>query len=143
MFTPDPDVDLSHAPRLRRVLLVDDNEEGRTALARLLEYYGFEVRSVGDGASALDALKTEPPPDVLLTDLLLPDLDGREIARAALDLEPPPVIALITGWSFDDEEPDPGRWGIQYVFHKPLNARDLVEVLRNAEPAQKARDGAG
>ena len=46
----------------RRLLLVDDNAEGRRALARLLELYGFEVTAVGDGASALAALRSGPAP---------------------------------------------------------------------------------
>ena len=50
-------------------------------LARLLEAWGFEVTVKHDGTSALRALDLDPAPDFVLTDWLLPDLDGREIAR--------------------------------------------------------------
>src|SRR3954469_22635205 len=78
----------------RRLLLVDDNGEGRRALARLLELYGFEVTAVADGSSAVEALRRGPAPHVVLTDLLLPDLDGHEVARQARLLSPPPTIVL-------------------------------------------------
>ena len=65
----------------RRLLLVDDNLEGRGALARLMEFHDFEVISVSDGASAIKALNEGPKPDVVLTDYILPDIDGREVAR--------------------------------------------------------------
>src|SRR4051812_6955920 len=87
----------------RRLLLVDDNAEGRRALARLLEIYGYDVTSAADGTSALLALGQMPHPDVVLTDLLLPDLDGREIARRAHALVPKPLVVMITGWDFGPE----------------------------------------
>src|SRR4051794_7773628 len=88
---------------MRRVLLVDDNAGERVALARLLELKGYEVTTVADGASALEALRTVPPFDVLLTDLRLPDLDGREVALSAGRLAPRPLVALMTGWDVDTE----------------------------------------
>ena len=63
-------------PRLR-LLIVDDSTEGRHSLGRLLELHGFEVACVADGSSALAHLRTGPVPDAVLTDLFLPDLDGR------------------------------------------------------------------
>lgn len=116
------------APR-PRLLLVDDNGEGRRALARLMGLYGYEVTAVPDGASALRALEESPPPDVVLTDLLLPDIDGREVARAAHALLPTPTVVMITGWDFGPEIPDQATWGIDHVFLKPLNVSQLVSTL--------------
>lgn len=116
----------------RRLLLVDDNDEGRRALARLLDLYGFEVTTAIDGTSAIRALQLAPPPDVVLTDLLLPDLDGREVARLAHSLKPTPVIVMITGWDFGQDIPDREKWGIDFVFLKPLNVAELVSTLLTA-----------
>src|SRR4051812_9247417 len=82
----------------RRLLLVDDNAEGRRALGRLLEIYGYEVTTAGDGTTAIQALHQTPSPEIVLTDLLLPDVDGREIARQAQALVPRPIVIMITGW---------------------------------------------
>jgi DNA-binding response OmpR family regulator len=120
-------------PARRRVLLVEDNDAAGKGLSKLLEAYGFEVRVVPDGASALAALQATPPPDYLLTDLQLPDLDGREVARRASGLDPAPRVALITGWDVNADPEEVARWGIDWVFSKPLDIRDLVAKL--SEPS--------
>jgi len=117
----------------RRILLVDDNAEGRRALARLLEFYNFDVTTAADGTSALKAMHESPPPDVVLTDLLLPDIDGREVARQANTISPKPTVVMITGWDFGSEVPDKAGWGVDYVFLKPLNVSELVAQLAAPE----------
>ena len=98
-----------------RVLLVDDHDLGRRSLARLLSAMGFEVTSVGDGTSALwRPSRLAPTFTYLLTDVRLPDLDGREIVQIARRRDPRPVIALITGWDIDREECD--RLGVDWLF---------------------------
>ena len=118
----------------RRLLLVDDNAEGRRASARLLEMYGFEVTAAGDGTSAVQALHQSPPPEIVLTDLLLPDVDGREVARQAHDLVPRPIVIMITGWDFGPEVPDSTQWGVDHIFLKPLNVAELVAALDKRLP---------
>src|SRR5438309_2432265 len=86
------------APGRPRVLLVDDHEIGRKSLARLLTLVGFDVTDVNDGTSAFEALRGPGGFDYVLTDVRLPDFDGREVAQAARRLVPTPRIALITGW---------------------------------------------
>ncbi len=125
----------SHAVR-PRVLLVDDHDVGRKSLARLLDALGYDVTAACDGATALEALSAGPTFDFLLTDVRLPDVDGREIVFAARQIRPTPRIALITGW---DVEPDEqARLGIDWVFLKPLDIQDILAKLR-----QSATDGDG
>ena len=97
------------------MLLVEDNEAASKGLAKLLEAHGFEVTTAIDGRDRAAALATGRPPDFLLTDLQLPDLDGREVARQARQLVPPPRVVLITGWDFEPEDGDPAAWGIDWV----------------------------
>jgi len=115
----------------RRVLLVEDNEATSKGMAKLLEAYGFEVTTVHDGASALQALASEAPPDFLLTDMQLPDIDGREVARQARHLVPPPRVALITGWDFHPGEDEAIAWGIDWVLTKPVDIQSLIAKLRH------------
>jgi CheY-like chemotaxis protein len=115
--------------RRLRILLVDDNAPGRRALAKVLEAKGFAVTPVADGTSAIDALQQGSPPEFVLTDLLLPDIDGREVARVAGSLEPKPYVALITGWTIDPDLKDPAHWGVDHVFLKPLRIDDLLSKL--------------
>lgn len=113
-----------------RVLLVEDNDAASKGLSKILAAMGFEVAVVFDGASALEALRQPPPPDFVLTDLRLPDLDGREVALAASRLVPSPYIALITGWDLDHDLLESAAWGIDWVFTKPLNVHELLAKLR-------------
>ena len=113
-----------------RILLVEDNDAAGRGLARLLEACGFDVTVRADGASALRALESPAHFDFLLTDLRLPDMDGRDIAQHARSLVPTPRIALITGWDLDDELRDYTSMGIEWVFTKPLEIRDLIARLR-------------
>lgn len=124
--------------RRPRVLLVDDHDIGRKSLARLLEAMGFDVTAVIDGTSAFEKLEKEIGFDYLLTDVRLPDLDGREIVQVARRLVPKPRIALITGW---DVEPDESvRLGIDWVFLKPLDVQDMVAKLQQAPPPWRSSD---
>jgi DNA-binding response OmpR family regulator len=119
-------------------LLVEDNDAASKGLSKILRALGYEVAVVFDGASALDALRRPPPPDFLLTDLRLPDLDGREVALAASRLEPSPHVALITGWDLDHDLLESGSWGIDWVFTKPLDVQELVSKLRECRPGPVA-----
>lgn len=114
------------APPRRRVLLVEDNPEGSAALERVLALKGYDVVVAPDCATALAALEEEPAFDFVLTDLLLPGGDGREVARAARALEPAPRVALITGWSLDVPPLDGDAPEVDHVFLKPLDVRALI-----------------
>ena len=109
---------------------MEDNLAAGRGLARLLEARGYEVSIVSDGASALAALRHGPPPDFLLTDLQLPDFDGLEIARLAHQLVPAPADGAdhrlghrrLAARSLE-------RWGIEWVFPKPLDIQELIAKL--------------
>jgi len=111
-------------------LLVEDNDASSKGLSKLLAAMGFDVAVEYDGVSALRALREDPAPDFLLTDMRLPDLGGREIALAARELNPRPRIALITGWDLEYERNESASWGIDWVFTKPLDVSELVAKLR-------------
>jgi CheY-like chemotaxis protein len=134
MSSPDPGATpVAFRPR---ILLVEDNDAANRGLARILEIQGFEVTAVRDGDAAIRSLQQGPPPDFLLTDLRLPDLDGREIARFAHQLVPPPRIALITGWDLDPDLRGDRSLGIDWVFEKPVDTQALISMLRGTAPGQ-------
>lgn len=125
-----------------RILIVEDYDAAAQSLARLLRTCGFEVSVVNDGASALEALKSSPPPDIVLTDLQLPDIDGREVAQAASQLPQPPRVALVTGWSNETVQDGMAEWGIDWVLSKPVVFEELLRLLGREMP-QPPRSGAG
>jgi CheY-like chemotaxis protein len=119
------------------VLIIDDNAPSRRALAKVLASSGYHVQEAATGAAALEALAQDPPADFVLTDLMLPDLDGREVALAASKLPNRPFVALITGWTIEADLEDPSRWGVDHVFQKPLQADELLAKLEAARTARR------
>ena len=69
----------------RNILLVEDNDDARQALAALLEHHGYEVRSAANGALALDEARRQPP-NLMITDLGLPELSGLEVVQQFREL---------------------------------------------------------
>ena len=89
-----------------RLLLVEDNEEGREGLSRYLRRRGFEVLLAMDGRQALEAAQSHRP-DLILMDMSLPILDGWEATRrlkAGEATRPIPVIALTAHAMAGDRE---------------------------------------
>src|SRR3990172_2949250 len=64
-----------------RILVVDDEERNRRLLAAMLEAEGYAAAEAADGAQALD-LARQSPPDLILLDIMMPGMDGYEVARA-------------------------------------------------------------
>ncbi len=119
-------VNPSAAP-MRRILLAEDDEAMRAFLARALEKAGYEVVSYNNGADALDRLKQESF-TLLLTDIVMPRMDGIELARRASTLDPDIKIMFITGFAAvtlnSETQPKDSR-----VLSKPFHLRDLVREI--------------
>ena len=127
-------IDLTQPTARRpRLLLVDDYADGRKALERILSLRGYDVTAVADGHAAIGAMDTAGF-DVVLTDLNLPDVDGRELARRADALRPRPLVALITGWGQEVEDEDIAAMGIDHLFLKPLDLTAMLDEIRRSLP---------
>ena len=115
-----------------RVLVVDDNALVRALLTTLLESYGATVTSVGSAAEALRVLPLERP-DVLLTDLSMPEADGFSLIRQVRALSPEnggrTPAALVTGQAAAQDRAEVLRVGFQFCLAKPVNAGELVAAV--------------
>ena len=112
-----------------RILVVDDEPQIRRALTRTLEANDFDVRAVGSGEEALLALRWRP--DVILLDLMLPDLDGLEVARRVREQAATPILVL----SARGEEPRKVLaldQGADDYITKPFGTDELLARIRVA-----------
>lgn len=112
-----------------RILVVDDEPQIRRALTRTLEANDFDVRTVGTGEEALLALRWRP--DVILLDLMLPDLDGLEVARRVREQVATPILVL----SARGEEPQKVLaldQGADDYITKPFGTEELLARIRVA-----------
>ena len=81
---------------VHRVLVVEDHEEVRSAIASMLTAEGFDVvGEARDGCEAVELVRRERP-DVVLLDIRLPGPDGFEVARELAGIDPPPVVVLVS-----------------------------------------------
>ena len=120
MSVKEPDLGSMH-----RILLAEDDEDMRKFLVKALENAGYEVVSFGNGVEAYDRLKEEPF-TLLLTDIVMPEMDGIELARLAADLDPDLKIMFITGFAAVALNPDSQAPKDAKVLSKPFHLRDLV-----------------
>ncbi|HEY3247842.1 MAG TPA: response regulator transcription factor [bacterium] len=112
-----------------RVLVVDDEPQIRRALSRTLEANGFDVRAVATGEDALASVGWHP--DVVLLDLMLPDLDGLEVARRLREQVATPILVL----SAREEERQKVAaldQGADDYITKPFGAEELLARIRVA-----------
>jgi signal transduction histidine kinase/DNA-binding response OmpR family regulator len=133
---------------MARVLVADDNADMRDYLARLLSVR-FQVESVGDGAAALDAA-TRRPPDVIVSDVMMPGLDGFQLLAAlrADDATRTIPFILVSARAGEEARIDGLHVGADDYLAKPFSARELIArvdaqlvraKMRSLEDAQAAR----
>ncbi|SHK15407.1 two-component system, OmpR family, response regulator [Pseudonocardia thermophila] len=112
-----------------RVLVVDDEATLSDLLAMALRYEGWEVRTAGDGASAV-RIARELRPDAVVLDVMLPDFDGLEVLRRMREDSPHlPVLFLTAKDSVEDRVAGLTAGGDDYVT-KPFSLEELVARLR-------------
>ena len=95
---------------MARILIIDDEPNMRSMLRRMLHKAGHQVSEAGDGAEGIDSYERDPP-DLVITDILMPKKEGIETIIALHRADPDlPVIAISGGGRFHQrEKPDPVR----------------------------------
>ncbi len=107
-----------------RILLAEDDESMRVYLARALERVGYAVVSVDRGTAALPLLAAERF-DLLLTDIVMPEMDGIELAQKAATIAPEMRVMFITGFAAVALKAGKAQPEAK-VLSKPFHLRDLV-----------------
>jgi CheY-like chemotaxis protein len=87
--------------RAATILLVDDDPDVRDYAASVLEQLGYGVVRAGDGETALGLLERERDIDLLFTDVVMPGLNGFEVARIAQDVRPGLPVLFASGYATD------------------------------------------
>ncbi len=110
-----------------RILLAEDDEAMRTYLARALTSAGYGVHTAASGTEALPLLESGVF-DLLLTDIVMPEMDGIELAQAAARVSPQTQVMFITGFaavSLRAEQDMPQA----KLLSKPFHLKDLVKEV--------------
>jgi two-component system cell cycle response regulator CpdR len=113
---------------MARILLAEDDGSMRAFLARALRKAGHEVFAVGEGRAAL-AVLAESKFDLLLADIVMPEMDGIELARRAVSVNARLKVMFITGFAAVAlNNPDAARMEAK-VLSKPFHLKDIVEEV--------------
>jgi len=125
--------------RDRRILVVDDNHDTVTALAALMERFGYEVRAAYDGPGAVAEARAFRP-DIALLDIGLPGLNGYEVASAIREAHwgKSVILVALTGWGQDQDKRQAQESGFDYHITKPVDLGALREILGGGESRQSA-----
>lgn len=113
--------------RTHTILVVEDEEESRQALMQILELEGFSTVGASNGAEAMDYLRTSSRPCLIVLDLNMPVMNGRQLRaelRQVEELAIIPVVVVSAQESFAA-----GDLGAVGAFRKPLDVDALVKVV--------------
>src|SRR5947208_2508461 len=129
---------------LARLLIVDDESAQVIALCHTLAAAGYATSGAGSGPEALCALRTAAPDratafDVLVTDLMMPDMDGIALLRAAQGIDPDLVGLVMTGHGTVDTAVAAMKSGALDYILKPFNLRTIIPVLSRALAVRRLR----
>ncbi len=122
----------------KHLLLVDDEDPLREVVAERLSGQGFDVQQAASGEQALAKL-AEFAFDILLTDLRLPGMGGRELVQAALERYPDIIAIIITGYGTVKDAVDAIKQGASDYISKPFQFDELLHVLTSALEQRRLR----
>jgi len=123
---------------LERILIVDDEEQMRELLTKVLEKNGYQVTAAGDGTQALALLEKEPV-DLVVTDVRMPGLGGMEALKAIKELNPDIVVIIMTAFGSIDQAVQAVKEGAYDYINKPFKIDEMLLTIRKALDERRLR----
>lgn len=121
-----------------RLLLVDDEPKLTEFLKMELEVEGYDVEVAGDGASGLIALRSDPPPDLVLLDWNLPDFTGLDVCRRIRATGMTVPVLMLTGYDEVKDKVEALDAGVDDYLVKPFSIEELLARLRALQRRSQA-----
>jgi two-component system cell cycle response regulator CpdR len=122
------------------ILVAEDDQAVRDFVSRALAYYGHSVTSVPDGSAALAAL-AERRFDLMLTDIVMPGLDGVALAAQATKRDPAMPVLMMTGFASEGQRAQSagGASPVERVISKPFSLKEICAAVEEALAARRSR----
>lgn len=127
------------AEQLKRILVVDDEENTRLALTRLLSREGYEVKTAANGLEALSCLRNNPA-ELIITDLNMPEMNGLSFLRELNREYPASNVIMITAFGEVESYLEALNLGAFEYLNKPLRLEELRKVMGKMFPASAKRE---
>ena len=132
---PSTKEDSANVCRAPLLLVVEDDFDSREALAEVLRDSGYRVVCAASGLEAIDYLAHHPPPSAIVTDMMMPDMDGSELTeslRNSEGLASTPTIVM------SGSAPERAHPGMRFL-RKPFALADLLDALATIVPNRPAQ----
>ncbi len=122
------------------ILVIDDDQGSRDVIVEVLDGEGHRVASAASGPEGLEKIRANEY-DLIVTDLVMSDVDGMQILAQARAQERPAEVIILTGYGSVETAVEAMKKGAYQYLNKPLNIKELREVARKAlEKGELARD---
>jgi len=129
--------------RAHRILIVDDDMGMAETCARLFQRQGWAPLVAGSGQEALGRLEADPEIELVLTDLVMPDLSGVELLQAAKRRDPTLAVIIMTGYGTIQNAVQAMKLGASDYLTKPFDKEQILAAVEKAAiiRALQATDG--
>ena len=125
---------------MKKILIVDDDPVFLILLYRTLSEEGYQVIKAERSQEAISAMESESF-DLVITDLLMPDIDGIELTRIILGIDPKLPIIIITGSGYFEEAAEAMKIGAYDFIAKPFELKKICTTIKNALDYRKINSG--
>jgi CheY-like chemotaxis protein len=123
----------------KKILIVDDEREFLLLLGKMVRSKGYQVLAANTGKDAIDIAR-EQKPDVIIMDIMMPDMDGRLAGKVLREHESTkniPIIYLTGLLSSEEEEKAGHHVSGSYIFSKPCKMDELFEIIERLAAGEK------
>lgn len=120
------------------ILIAEDDQAVRDFVSRALTYYGHQVTVVPDGGAALAAL-SERRFDLMLTDIVMPGIDGIALALKATKADPQMSVLMMTGFANEGQRAHNLEALIDQVIAKPFSLKDICAAVDQALSSRRTK----
>jgi CheY-like chemotaxis protein len=126
-FMMDP-----HSNRSLRIWIAEDEDDLREALGKSLSREGREILLFADGKELLQHLKRDPAFDIIIADLLMPEVDGLQVLQKSKECNPEGIVIIMTGYASLDTAIRAIRGGAYDYIRKPFKLDEIEVIVKNA-----------
>lgn len=125
---------------MKKVLIVDDDDLIRMVIRHALEIKGFEVVESDDGDTAVEILRSHPDIELVILDLRMPRMNGREAYAVMREMKPDLKCIVSSAHINDKDEEEFSAIGIKAFLKKPYHIEDLYKTVNGIEGAPEPDD---
>jgi CheY-like chemotaxis protein len=115
-----------------RIWIAEDEDELREALGKSLSQEGREILLFADGKELLEHLKRDPAFDIIIADLLMPEVDGLQVLQKSKECNPEGIVIIMTGYAALDTAIRAIRGGAYDYIRKPFKLDEIEIIVKNA-----------